>query len=102
MTMVEALNKLMKGKKLNGVTPKRISYYPFLNAVKDKDIDLLSKRSKRDLNNSLEKLYFECRNYLDKYSKNRYICKCGERFSSAEDFYKHVLSQHVESKQLIS
>ncbi|WP_277019144.1 hypothetical protein [Sulfuracidifex metallicus] len=99
MTMVEALNKIMKN---NKISSKRISYYPFLMAVKDMDLNLLSKKSKRDLNKSLEKLYFECRNYLDRYSKNRYICKCGERFDSAEAFYKHVLAVHILADQLVS
>ncbi len=98
MTMVEALNKLMKSKR----SSKKISYYPFLVAVSEQDQGLLSKKSKRDLNNSLEKLYFSCREYLDKYSKNRYICKCGMRFSSAEEFYKHVLSEHVVLDKILS
>ncbi|AOL16911.1 hypothetical protein BFU36_09550 [Sulfolobus sp. A20] len=93
MTMVEALNKIMKNKKKSANL--RLSYYPFLLAVKDhvlQEEDMLKR--KRELNNFLDKLYGESRRYLLKYAKDKYYCVCGKTFSSAYHFYTHVFTEH--------
>ncbi|WP_181443769.1 MULTISPECIES: hypothetical protein [Sulfolobaceae] len=91
MTMAEALNKIMK----NRTTTLKLSYYPFLLAVKDNipELDIMLKR-KRELNYYLDKLYNESKKYLLKYAKDKYYCVCGRTFPSAYDFYTHVFREH--------
>ncbi|MEM0122859.1 MAG: hypothetical protein QXG79_05770 [Saccharolobus sp.] len=90
MTLAEALNKIINKKR----TALRLSYYPFLMAVKDTmPVENMLKR-KRELNTILSKLYAESRKYLYKYAKDKYYCTCGRTFTSAYDFYSHVFREH--------
>ncbi|MDT7861875.1 MAG: hypothetical protein RRA45_06645 [Saccharolobus sp.] len=93
MTMAEALNKIIKKRKTSAL---RLSYYPFLLAVKDNvpEVETMLIKRKRELNNFLDKLYTESKKYLSKYAKDKYYCTCGKTFSSAYDFYTHVFKEH--------
>ncbi|WP_338604101.1 hypothetical protein V6M85_05700 [Sulfolobus tengchongensis] len=95
MTMAEALNKIMKNK----ASTLRLSYYPFLLAVKDNipEVESMLKR-KRELNNYLDKLYSESKKYLVKYAKDKYYCVCGRTYPSAYEFYTHVFRDHKKLK----